>query len=101
MTGAEDSPVSSEALARAVRLLRVRSRCEATGLFAGNYTSAFRGGGLEFDESRPYVPGDDVRNIDWNATARSVEPFVKIFREERNQPRLEANRPKSCGDWWT
>jgi uncharacterized protein (DUF58 family) len=88
--GAEGSPVSSEALARAARLLLVRSRCEATGLFAGNYTSAFRGGGLEFDESRPYVPGDDVRNIDWNATARSAEPFVKLFREERNQTLLFA-----------
>jgi uncharacterized protein (DUF58 family) len=77
--------VSSEDLSRAARLLVVRSRREATGLFAGNYVSAFRGGGVEFDESRPYVPGDDVRTIDWNATARHSETFVKQFREERDQ----------------
>jgi uncharacterized protein (DUF58 family) len=88
--GADPRPVPTEDLARAARLLRVRSRSEATGLFAGNYTSAFRGGGLEFEESRPYVPGDDVRTIDWNATARSAEPFIKRFREERNQTVLFA-----------
>jgi uncharacterized protein (DUF58 family) len=82
--------VSSADLARAARLLVVRSRREATGLFAGNYVSAFRGGGLEFDESRPYVPGDDVRTIDWNATARHGDTFVKRFREERDQTLLFA-----------
>ena len=81
----ERALVSTEDLARAARLLVVRSRREATGLFSGNYVSAFRGGGLEFDESRPYVPGDDVRSIDWNATARHGETFVKQFREERDQ----------------
>lgn len=84
------SPVSSAALSRAARLLVVKSRREATGRFAGNYVSAFRGGGLEFDESRPYVPGDDVRSIDWNATARHGEVFVKQFREERDQTLLFA-----------
>ncbi|MGH0032746.1 MAG: DUF58 domain-containing protein [Myxococcota bacterium] len=77
--------VSTDDLGRAARLLVVRSRREARGLFAGNYVSAFRGGGLEFDESRPYVPSDDVRTIDWNATARHGETFVKRFREERDQ----------------
>jgi uncharacterized protein (DUF58 family) len=76
---------STRELLRAARLLVVRSRRQATGLFAGNYASAFRGGGLEFDESRPYVPGDDVRSIDWNATARHGETYVKQFREERDQ----------------
>lgn len=84
------APVSSEALARAARLLVVRSRHEATGLFAGEYASAFRGGGLEFEESRPYAPGDDVRSIDWNATARHGETYVKRFREERDQTVLFA-----------
>jgi uncharacterized protein (DUF58 family) len=79
------SEVSSAELARAARLLMVRSRREATGLFAGNYVSAFRGSGLEFEESRPYVAGDDIRTLDWNATARGGQPFVKRFREERNQ----------------
>jgi uncharacterized protein (DUF58 family) len=68
----------------------VRSRREATGLFAGNYASAIRGGGLEFEESRPYAPGDDAASVDWNATARTGELFVKRFREERNQTLLFA-----------
>ncbi len=89
-TTREYVPVSTEDLSRAARLLVVRSRREATGLFAGNYVSAFRGGGLEFDESRPYVPGDDVRSIDWNATARNGEPYVKRFREERDRTLLLA-----------
>ena len=80
--------VSSHDLARAARLLVIRSQREATGLFAGNYVSAFRGSGLEFEESRPYVPGDDIRTLDWNATARAGQPFVKRFREERNQTLL-------------
>jgi len=88
MTRARKRPtredVTSADLDRAIRLMEIRSRREATGLFAGNYVSAFRGGGLEFEESRPYVPGDDVRSIDWVTTARSGEPYVKCFREERN-----------------
>jgi uncharacterized protein (DUF58 family) len=74
-----------EELTRAARLLAVRSRREAVGLFAGAFASAFRGGGIEFEESRPYVPGDDVRSIDWNTTARTGEPHVKRFREERDR----------------
>lgn len=76
---------SASDLARAARILAVRSRREATGLFAGSYASAFRGGGVEFEESRPYVAGDDVRNLDWNAFARSGDLFVKRFREERDE----------------
>jgi len=75
---------TAEDLARAARRLSIRSRREAAGLFAGNYASAFRGSGIEFEESRPYVPGDDVRTIDQVATARTGQPFVKRFREERN-----------------
>lgn len=82
--------VSLREIARAARVLRVRSRREATNLLAGGYTSAFRGGGIEFEESRPYAPGDDVRFLDWNATARTGEPWVKRFREERSQTVLIA-----------
>jgi uncharacterized protein (DUF58 family) len=82
--------ISAEDLGRAARLLTLRSRREATGLFAGNYASAFRGGGVEFEESRPYVAGDDVTRLDWNATARTGEIFVKRFRAERNQTLLFA-----------
>ena len=83
MTGARS--VASDELARAARLLALRGRRDATGLFAGNYASAFRGGGIEFEESRPWAPGDDVASFDWNATARTGEPHVKRFRAERNQ----------------
>lgn len=77
-------------LFRAARVLALRSRLEATGLFAGNYRSAFRGGGLEYQESRPYAPGDDVRSLDASATARTGVPYVKIFREERDRTLLLA-----------
>jgi uncharacterized protein (DUF58 family) len=76
-------PTPPAAIARAARRLWVRSRREASGWLVGGSRSAFRGGGVEFDELRPYEPGDDVRSIDWNATARSGTPWVKHFREER------------------
>jgi len=72
-------------LARATRLLEVRSRREAAGTLVGGYRSAFQGSGIEFEEARPYVPGDDVRSIDRNIMARTGVPFVKCFREERDQ----------------
>jgi len=75
-------------LARSARALRLRSRREAAGMLAGAWRAAFRGGGIEFEESRPYAPGDDLRTLDWNATARLGEPFVKRFREERDQTLL-------------
>lgn len=66
-----------------VRRLTIRSRRAVEEVFAGAYRSAFRGKGLEFAEVREYVPGDDVRSIDWNVTARHGRPFVKRFDEER------------------
>src|SRR5690606_36445023 len=81
--GAPTGLLEPASVARAARVLWVRSRREATSWLVGGYASAFRGGGVEFEELRPYVPGDDVRSIDWNATARSGEPWVKRFREER------------------
>jgi len=85
------SPLPAQVeLSRAARVLALRSRLEATGLFAGNYRSAFRGGGLEYEESRPYAPGDDVRSLDASATARTGVPYVKIFREERDRSLLLA-----------
>ena len=71
-------------IARAARLLWLQSRREAAGVLVGPWASAVHGSGVEFEESRPYVPGDDVRSIDWNATARTGVPWVKRFREERS-----------------
>lgn len=66
-----------------IRRIQIRSRHRVNSMLAGTWHSAFRGRGIEFEEVRPYQPGDDVRTIDWNVTARSGEPFVKLFREER------------------
>jgi len=74
--------ITPELLAQ-VRRLTIRSRKAVEEVFAGAYRSAFRGKGLEFSEVREYVPGDDVRSIDWNVTARHGNPFVKRFDEER------------------
>ena len=59
-----------------------------SSLQAGAYVSHFKGRGMEFDESRPYQPGDDPRNIDWRVTARSTTAYTKLFREERERPVL-------------
>lgn len=68
---------------RHIRRLQIRAQRHVNNLFAGHYRSAFKGRGMEFEEVREYVPGDDIRAIDWNVTARSQHPFVKHFREER------------------
>ncbi len=73
----------SEDLPAQVRHLHVRSRKLVEGLFAGNYHSVFKGPGLEFDEVRDYIYGDDVRFIDWNVSSRMAAPYSKTFREER------------------
>jgi len=70
-------------LLRKVRRLEIRSRHLVEDLFAGHAESVFKGRGMEFDEVRPYVPGDEVRDIDWNVTARLGHPYVKRFVEER------------------
>jgi uncharacterized protein (DUF58 family) len=74
--------ITPELLAQ-VRRLTIRSRRAVEEVFSGSYKSAFRGKGIEFAEVREYVPGDDVRSIDWNVTARAGKPFVKRFDEER------------------
>jgi len=76
------SSLTAEEL-RELRRLHVSLGRRVDSLFAGDYRSAFRGRGMEFEEVRAYVPGDDVRHIDWNVTARNGAPFIKIFREER------------------
>jgi len=70
-------------LLKEVRLIRIRTSRLVADALAGGYTSVFRGRGIEFDEVRPYQVGDEVRSIDWNVTARTGEPYVKHFVEER------------------
>ncbi|MFA6929995.1 MAG: DUF58 domain-containing protein [Lentisphaeria bacterium] len=70
-------------LAKKIRYIQIRTSKTVTDVLAGEYKSAFRGAGMEFDEVREYQPGDEVRSIDWNVTARQGRPFVKRFHEER------------------
>ena len=73
----------TEELMQAVKRLEIRARRRVDDLFGGSYHSAFKGQGIEFAEVREYQPGDDVRSIDWNVTARMGRPFIKRFEEER------------------
>lgn len=75
----------SPELLKKIQRIYIKSNYLANDIFAGEYESAFRGRGMEFESVREYSPGDDVRIIDWNVTARMNHPFVKIFREEREQ----------------
>jgi len=68
---------------RELRRVHLAAGRRVDALLAGEYRAAVRGQGMEFEEVRAYVPGDDVRHIDWNVTARTGEPFIKVFREER------------------
>lgn len=68
---------------RKVRRIQITTSRKVTDVFAGKYQSVFKGAGMEFDEVRNYNPGDEIRSIDWNVTARMGHPFVKKFVEER------------------
>lgn len=70
-------------LLRKIRRLQIKMDKLSTNLLVGLYKSAFKGKGMEFEEVRDYQPGDDVRSIDWNVTARMGNPYIKRFREER------------------
>jgi uncharacterized protein (DUF58 family) len=78
----EDEARAAEILGR-VRRMEVRTNRLVDDALAGRYASVFKGRGMDFDRVRNYVPGDDVRTIDWNVTARTGEPHVKLFTEER------------------
>jgi len=73
-------------LMRKVRRIEIKSRRVADAMAVGSYRSAFRGSGVEFEETREYAPGDEVKSIDWKVTARMGRPFVKVYREERELP---------------
>jgi uncharacterized protein (DUF58 family) len=75
--------VDRRELLRKITTLPITASFLAEDLLAGDFRSVFRGQGIEFDEARRYEPGDDIRSIDWNASARFGVPFVKMYREER------------------
>ena len=70
-------------LLKQVRQIQIKTGKTVTEVFAGQFSSAFRGRGMEFSEVREYQPGDEIRTIDWNVTARTGHPFIKRFTEER------------------
>ena len=70
-------------LLKKVRVIEIKTRGLSKNIFAGEYHSAFKGRGMAFSEVREYQYGDDIRNIDWNVTARYSHPYVKVFEEER------------------
>lgn len=68
-----------------IRKLEIRTKGLVNNVFGGEYQSAFKGRGMEFSEVREYTFGDDIRQIDWNVTARNGKPYIKVFEEEREQ----------------
>ena len=75
--------METQDLLKKVRKIEIKSRGLSNNIFAGQYHSAFKGRGMAFSEVRSYQYGDDVRDIDWNVTARMNHPYVKVFEEER------------------
>ncbi|HSZ09269.1 MAG TPA: DUF58 domain-containing protein [Steroidobacteraceae bacterium] len=80
---ARETGKSSKVIMSGMRQLEIRTRRMVNDSLAGSYHSVFKGRGMDFDEVREYTPGDEVRTIDWNVTARAGRPFVKKFTEER------------------
>lgn len=75
--------MDAKELLKKVRKIEIKTRGLSQNIFAGEYHSAYKGRGVIFSEVREYVPGDDVRDIDWNVTARQNKPYVKVYEEER------------------
>ena len=75
--------MSTSALLKKVRKIEIKTKGLSNHIFAGEYHTAFKGSGMAFSEVKEYQPGDDIRSIDWNVTARYNTPFVKVFEEER------------------
>jgi len=86
-----------------IRRIQIHTSHIVDQLLAGEWSSAFKGSGIEFEEVRPYQFGDDVRSIDWNVTARTGRPFVKLFREERELSVMllvDLSASQSLGTHW-
>lgn len=81
--GARGLPMDTKELLKKVRKIEIKTRRLSDNIFGGEYHSTFKGRGMTFSEVRQYQFGDDVRAIDWNVTARSNEPYIKVFEEER------------------
>ena len=82
--------MTTKEILKKVRKIEIKTKRLTDNIFGGEYHSSFKGRGMTFSEVRPYAYGDDVRNIDWNVTARYRTPFVKVFEEERELTMLLA-----------
>ena len=82
--------MTTKEILKKVRKIEIKTKRLSDHIFGGEYHSSFKGRGMTFSEVRPYAYGDDVRNIDWNVTARYRTPFVKVFEEERELTMLLA-----------
>jgi uncharacterized protein (DUF58 family) len=90
-----------EELIKRIRQIQIYSARAVNASFAGQYESVFKGRGMQFDEVREYTPGDDIRAIDWNVTARTGRPFIKRFVEERELTVLFAVDLSASGEFGT
>jgi uncharacterized protein (DUF58 family) len=90
-----------EDLIKRIRQIQIYTRRAVDASFAGQYESVFKGRGMQFDEVREYMPGDDIRTIDWNVTARTGKPFIKRFVEEREMTVLFAVDLSASGEFGT
>lgn len=91
----------SPELVRKIRQIEISTRHLVMDRFAGEYHSVFKGQGMEFDEVRPYYPGDEVRRIDWNITARAGTPFIRRYKEERELTVMLVVDASASGDFGT
>jgi uncharacterized protein (DUF58 family) len=91
----------SEELIKKIRQIQIYTSRTVDASFAGQYESVFKGRGMEFDEVREYTPGDDIRTIDWNVTARTGRPYIKRFVEEREMTVIFAVDLSASGDFGT
>jgi len=90
-----------EELIKRIRQIQIYTSRAVNASFAGQYESVFKGRGMQFDEVREYMPGDDIRDIDWNVTARTGKPFIKRFVEEREMTVLFAVDLSASGEFGT
>ena len=92
--------LSKEVLQK-IKLLHIKTNHLANEIFSGEYKSSFRGQGIEFEEVMEYQAGDDIRSIDWNVTARTNKPHIKIFREERQLTMMLLVDASASGEYGT
>ncbi|MBR5695276.1 MAG: DUF58 domain-containing protein [Paludibacteraceae bacterium] len=91
----------SNEILKKVRKIEIKTKGLSRNIFAGEYHTAFKGRGMTFAEVREYQYGDDIRNIDWNVTARFNKPFVKVFEEEREMTMMLLVDVSASGDFGT